>query len=313
MAFTNLLASNKQLYESSLVKSVNSRTINWAINCSDKNKITGEVFNIAFGLKNLDLNSLQTLDSIINSSTAMGAISNSSTAMTAVIASSTAMTAVAASSTAMAAVAASSTAMTAVIASSTAMTAIAASSTAMAAIAASSTACAAIKASPTAITALDNSSPIHIPKMTSNTAPSGVASASSYYNVGGISCPAYLSMNKELISVDTNWYAPAGYITNQWLQYKFTTPVWCYKVTLTNGNSTQPGCLPKNFKIQYSSDGITFYDAITNVTQNLNNTLQTFNVCAASGKNLYWRIFCIDTWISKDGFLGIGELDFFCK
>ena len=215
----------------------------------------------------------------------MTAVVASSTAMTAVVASSTAMTAVIANSTALAAVVASSTAMTAVVASSTAMTAVAASSTAMTAVVASSTACAAIKASSTAITALDSSSPITVPTMSSNTDPSGVATDSvSSEN-------AYVCFDGNGITFDD-----ISGSANNWIRYQFSAAVWCYKFSIQSNRSSFFDRQTKNFKVQYSSDGSTWNDALVGSTSAGDGSNQTFNVCAASGKVAYWRVYNVLTW-----------------
>lgn len=195
--------------------------------------------------------------------------------------------------------------MTAIAANPTIMASIAANPTAMNAVIASPTACAAIKASPTAITALDNSSPIHIPTMTSDTTPSGVASADSVHQGTYL---AYLAMNKNIIP-DSGWGNSKTY---GWIQYKFTTPVWCYKMTLYNNWSAVPTLIiPKNIIIQYSNDGVTFSNALTTINPQILG-LQTFIISAPNSKALYWRLNILDNWGCPSN-TAVLELDFFCK
>ncbi len=247
------------------------------------------------------------MTAVIASSTALSAVVASSTAMTAVAASSTAMTAVAASSTAMAAVIASSTAMAAVIASSTAMTAVAASSTAMTAVAASSTAMEAVIASSTALTAIfANSTALSafksstsltvktIPTMTSNTAPSGVASASS------IVSSAYDAW-KAFNNATGHWMTPNGVTTNSWVSYDFTVPVYIHTAELKNA-SLNGTC--KDFRVECSNDYITFETALTGTQEN-NTTLQIRDVIKA-GKYRYWRLYCINSYSAS--YVGIDEM-----
>ena len=230
------------------------------------------------------------MTAVANSETAMTAVAASETAMTAVIANSTAMTAVVASSTAMTAVAASETAMIAVIASSTAMTAIFESETAMTAVAASSTACTAIRNSATAITALDNSSPITVPEMTSNTTPSGKASASSIANTG---VDAWKAFNKSNISMAEAWISASGSITNQWIEYEFTSPVWVYRLSY-EGRLSYLNQTFKDSKLQYYN-GSTWVDAYSFQPQQTSGP-QKFTVASGTGKHTRWRVFASNVW-----------------
>jgi len=291
----------------------NSGTVFTAISDSTNSVTIGKWIAFKAGLNPADyadmtavIASSTAMTAVAASSTAMTAVAASSTAMTAVIASSTAMTAVAASSTAMTAVAASSTAMTAVIASSTAMTAVAASSTAMTAVIASSTAmtaviasstaCAAIKASATAITALDNSSPITVPTMTSNTTPSGIVSSDSVYS------DTYAGWCTFDNNGTSRWSANNS---NAWIKYQFTSPRWCYKIALINSVSAI-----KNFIIQYSSNGINWSNALTTIAVD-SSAEQVFNVCVASEKVAHWRLLGVDTWGAP--YSSLIKLQFYCK
>ncbi len=226
--------------------------------------------------------------------TLMTAIAASSTAMTALIANSTAWATVVASSAAMTAIAASSTAMTEVAASSTAMTAVAASATAMNAIIASSTAMTAVFANSTAKTTFKASTALTvktIPAMTSNTAPSGVASASSIVS-------ADYDAWKACDGTTGYWLTPSGVTTNSWVEYDFSLPVYIHTAELKN-HGTYPA---KDFRIECSSDDANWITALTG-TQANNTTLQIRDVVNA-GKYRYWRVFCINnhsgTYLAMD-------------
>jgi hypothetical protein len=162
--------------------------------------------------------------------------------------------------------------------------------------------CSLIKGSSTRILNLDNGSPITIPVMTSNTTPSGVALCSNHLE-GYDACNA---MTKVFAS-ECGWVSET--ITNQWIQYKFTQPVWCYKATIFN-NWIKYDAHVKNFKVQYSNDGIIFFDAIDGIADQ-SITVQTFNVCAPNSKANYWRISCIDNWGNLT-YMAIGDVDFYC-
>ena len=192
-----------------------------------------------------------------------------------------------------------------VAASSTAMDAVAASSTAMDAVVASSTACAAIAASATAITALDNSSPILVPEMTSNTEPSGVASAGSVHST-------YYAWNGFDGSTSTVWGASTTKST-WWLSYEFTSSVWCYKVILDAANTAYPQFATNTFKIQYMNASSEWVDATSTLTAHNNNlTPQEFIVSAPTGKVSKWRLLVLSCYSSNQR-PNVRQLQFYCK
>jgi len=213
--------------------------------------------------------------------------------MNAIAASSTAMNAVVNSSTAMNAIAASSIAMNAIVNSSIAMNAIAASSIAMNAIAASSIAMNAIINSQTALNAVKNNSTVwnifingkglttkEVPAMTSNTAPEGVASASSIYSS---TYDVFKAFDK---NPSTYWYAGGG--APQWIQYQFTVPVFVHTVTLTGNDSTGNVYNPNSITIQVSNDGNNFLN-IQTFNQEFTSTPTTLYI-AYKGYYKYWRV-----------------------
>ena len=182
---------------------------------------------------------------------------------------------------------------------------IAASSTAMDAVAASSTACTAIAASATAITALDNSSPILVPQMTSNTAPSGVVSA----GIAHASFPAWYAFDK---NTSTWWSAGSAGAGESvwWLEYAFTSAVWCYKFDVNN-YTAEVGYVPKDVRVQYY-DGSAWQDATSTITLETTALTRTHVVCAPSGKVTRWRL-KIDNTVSGTNWPALYELQFYCK
>lgn len=82
-----------------------------------------------------------------------------------------------------------------------------------------------------------------VPTMTSNTTPSGTASASAYYDAGS---QAYMAFDG---STSTAW-SVADSITNAWVQYEFPVAqtVKSFKIVAANGRLGQ-------YKIQGSNDG----------------------------------------------------------
>ena len=92
-----------------------------------------------------------------------------------------------------------------------------------------------------------------VPTMTSDTEPSGEASASSVYN-----------------NDNTNygtWKAFCGYVggwnsisntTAGWVQYKFDSPINIKKATWSNSTGSDAGKSPRNIQIMGSNDGNSF-------------------------------------------------------
>jgi hypothetical protein len=223
------------------------------------------------------------------------------TAMNAIAASSTAMNAIAASSTAMNAVINSSTAMNAVINSSTAMNAIAASSTAMNAVINSQTALNAVKSNSTAWNTFINSTinVKEVPTMTSNTAPEGVASASSIYSS---TTNAFKAFDK---STSTYWYA--GGNAPQWIQYQFINPVFIHSVVISGYGSSGASNNPNSITIQASTDGSTFTD-IQTINQEFTNSPTTLYI-AKQGYYKYWRV-KVNSTVSSSSNPAIIELNY---
>ena len=90
---------------------------------------------------------------------------------------------------------------------------------------------------------------VKVPTMTSDTTPSGAASASNVF--GGQQ--AYYAFDKSLSSA---WQAQN---VPNWIAYEFSSDVSIYYVTLTTSHlNNTPG--PKESKIQYSQDGSSWFD-----------------------------------------------------
>ena len=185
------------------------------------------------------------------------------------------------------------------------MAAVAASETAMTAVIASSAACTAIRNSATAITALDNSSPITVPKMTSNTAPSGKANASSIANA---TLEAWRAFNKINPSASDAWVSATGSSTNQWIEYEFTSPVWVYRLSYEERVEALDQTF-KDSKLQYYN-GSTWVDAYSFQPQKTSG-LQKFTVASDTGKHTRWRVFVSNVWGGVAA--ACGELEFYGK
>jgi hypothetical protein len=101
-----------------------------------------------------------------------------------------------------------------------------------------------------------------IPTMTSNTSPSGVASASSEWNNGSVSFQAWKAFNGTNVDVHDKWMTADG-ITTGWLQYDFGAGnekiIRRYSITSPNVNNSYTGTRsPKDWRLEASNDGISW-------------------------------------------------------
>lgn len=111
---------------------------------------------------------------------------------------------------------------------------------------------------------------VSVPKMTSNTAPSGEASASTEYPDGNYK--AFRAFDGVAIASNTFGWVPANDSGNEWIQYKFTKAVkiFAFKIgafTHSTGNT--------KFKLQASNDG--FINDTHDITSELTFTHNTEN------------------------------------
>jgi hypothetical protein len=183
------------------------------------------------------------------------------------------------------------------------MNAIAASSTAMNAIINSQTALNAVKNNSTAWNIFINGTGLtakEIPAMTSNTAPEGIASASS---INSLSYDAFKAFDKD---TGTYWYA--GGSAPQWIQYKFVSPVFVHTITLTGNSNSGSAYNPNFITIQASKDGSTFTD-IQTFNQEFTNTPTTLYI-AKQGYYRYWRVRVNGTVGGSNYYPIIRELNF---
>jgi hypothetical protein len=89
-----------------------------------------------------------------------------------------------------------------------------------------------------------------IPTMTSDTSPSGKASASSVYNYNGGYCPAYLAFDHATTETWSGW-ATAKSIYTGWLEYDFSDNKSITKYTIMSRNPVNViGELPKNWTFE---------------------------------------------------------------
>ena len=167
-----------------------------------------------------------------------------------------------------------------------AMTGLIASQSALSAIAIN----AAVRAAFIASTALTKAS---VPKMTSNTTPAGVASASSEYD---FEYQAWRAFDKS----DDHWIALTE--ENQWVQYKFAVAAFIHTVFIQT--YAEPFAA-RNCRIDYSDDGVSFFTAKTIVLSPASNH---YIDVSKAGFHKYWRLYVVDT--TGNSYISLHELDF---
>lgn len=147
-----------------------------------------------------------------------------------------------------------------------------------------------------------------IPAMTSNTAPSGVASASSIWNT---SYQPYLAFDKNTTSVSMAWVSQAG-IQTGWLSYCFKTPKIITKYSITARNGADRGDV-KNWTFEGSNNGVNW--VVLDIKTNqigwsiAEKRSYTFNNLSSY---LYYRINISEVIIAGgSNYITIGELEMF--
>lgn len=197
--------------------------------------------------------------------------------------------------------------MPAVVASASAMAALDASSYALSAAFNSDKWYAAMMASATAMAALDATA-INHPAMTSNTAPSGVASASAVYS----SNPAYRAFDHVTgSSAPLGWAASANPLP--WVQYQFANNSHYvpYKITLFQ-RAGNPDVNLRGWKLRGSNDGTTFTDIVSGTCADDNSGAvpQSFIVPQKVPAYNRFRLVCTSAPVQ---YIGVGELKLYCK
>ncbi|WP_287918839.1 discoidin domain-containing protein [Comamonas sp.] len=207
-----------------------------------------------------------------------------------------------------AAVVASPAAMTAVAASSTAMAAVVVSAPAMRAVATSPTALAVVAANPIAMAAFSQSLAlpvVRVPAMTSATAPSGVASASTTINTSQDPWRAFDRASS------STWMSAINSVTNQWLQYVFPIPVFIHSVDISGYDGPAGATRSvRDCSIQCSDDGSAWKTIISATLPASTNGAELRRIGFSEiAKHRYWRIFIANNH-GDASIVGISEANF---
>lgn len=143
---------------------------------------------------------------------------------------------------------------------------------------------------------------VSVPKMTSNTAPFGVASASSD------NASAYLAFNGTNASGSNDAWSNQG--LNNRLVYKFTSPVCVKKFSVANRNYSTVYAI-KNFKLQGSNDGSAWTDLGSYTKSDGQSNEEVFSV-TNSNSYLYYCIYVTSVYDSSSvKYSRVGKLQFY--
>lgn len=145
---------------------------------------------------------------------------------------------------------------------------------------------------------------IAIPTMTSNTAPSGIASASSFYNE--VFAP-HRAFDR---SSANGWVASEGAVFPQWLKYQFPAEVIIYAYSVT-ASVQNPGRTPSVWTFEGSNDGVNWTALDTQAYQTgwVLGEVRKYQITAGLSYSQY-RLH-ITARNGGDGYTGVGELAMF--
>jgi len=150
---------------------------------------------------------------------------------------------------------------------------------------------------------------VKVPTMTSNTTPSGVASASREYYNGSIhdTYRAYWAFDGR---TDYPWSPEsAGSFSTDWLQYKFPAGHTCKKMKLQILNGFN---VLKTFTLKGSNDGSSWTTIYTgSMSNNKDGNPQYFIIPNNNTQYQYYRLDGFELWAF--GVLFISELQFYCR
>jgi len=145
-----------------------------------------------------------------------------------------------------------------------------------------------------------------VPVMTSDTTPSGVASASTVYSS---TYPAWKAFNRTNDGVDDCWHSNG--VAPQWLGYQFVNAVKVSLVSMTSRNQSNNGVMPEDFKIQGSDDGNTWTDLGSYTwTHGLTGNATDSYFVSNSNSYKYYRMYG-ETCVVSGAKMNMAKLQFF--
>lgn len=142
---------------------------------------------------------------------------------------------------------------------------------------------------------------VSIPAMTSNTAPSGVAMASSIYSSVYDAFKAFDSPASP--TGGGYWCSALTGVANQWVGYDFGAPVFIHSAVLTPGSDSPV----KDFRLQHSDDNAAWTTLATSV---LSTTIPTttYRPPESGGKHRYWRLLALSSHLSGANYVALREM-----
>lgn len=132
-----------------------------------------------------------------------------------------------------------------------------------------------------------------VPKMTSNTEPSGVVTSSGNDSANN---PSWLPYNVFNEDITEGWWASTG--TNAYISYQSVKPICVKKISVQSILKNNYIRL-KNFKLQGSNDGSNWTDIYSGVYEN-NDRTQIFSF-ANDNFYSYHKLYCIDNYATSTG------------
>lgn len=145
-----------------------------------------------------------------------------------------------------------------------------------------------------------------IPIMTSNTKPSGVASASSVYS----DSYAYKAFNGVINNSVSNCWCGEKAETAQWLMYKFDTAKTVKKIEMCAvANGSYVRC--KNFIFQGSNDGSSFVDLLTDIYPNDSSLTKHVYTLSNNKAYKYYRVYIKDAYSGSIASCGLSYLQMY--
>ena len=171
-----------------------------------------------------------------------------------------------------------------------------------------STIMSAVLASSDWIAALDGSTyAVHTPTMTSNTAPSGTAFASSVVDANYAAWYAFDKTSYDAASTKS-WVSSGNVPQN--IGYHFTTAPYVYRCKIrTAGYASWVPFIPSAFKLQGSNDGSAYDDLATLTNSNFNAATITYYNATAFGSYEYYRL--LISAVNSGTNVAVDEVEFY--
>ncbi len=151
----------------------------------------------------------------------------------------------------------------------------------------------------------NNKNVVMVPKLSSNT--SNVLVSSQYNNSdywGG-----YKAFDGVVSSGVSAYHWTSSSPTNQYIGYKFDSPVWMFLVEIYDWTAKEVATNPKDVMVQASQDGENWNEMSDIVTLEETKAVQSIPLKNYNQKYQYWRLYIYNGYYSS--YVGIPELKFY--